>query len=250
MGLSAEKPDLREQFGSAVNASSLVTRAGETSLDRVGAMGAAACAVSLGADLSGVPIAAAAADVYRRSADMRDLMLEPGTPDVRDRLAGELGPLLWHIRYGGQFGLVPQAIRLYAQWLQTRRLFAEFSKPGQLAFMERFSAAVLDEYLSDRCQACGGTGKLERTRSGTWIRPRGSMQRNATFGQCRACSGKGMARPSHGNRARWLGLTMKQYEDDRWKQRFEAAAIWLKQFHATRIHRPLTQQLERYKRRD
>src|SRR6202022_2396813 len=96
---TAEKADIREQVGIAVNTSALVTRSGETDLDRVAALGAAACEVSLGADLAGVPIAAAAAEVYRRSTDMRDVMLDPGDINPKDRLAGELGPLLWHIRY-------------------------------------------------------------------------------------------------------------------------------------------------------
>lgn len=245
----AEKADIREQLGIAVNTSALVTRSGETDLDRVAALGAAALEVSLGADLGGVPIAAAAADVYRRSTDIRELMLDPGDVDPRDRLAGELGPLLWHIRYGGQLEPLPQAIRLYAQWLQHRGLFAAYSKPEHLSFLEKFSTAVLHEWLSDSCQPCGGTGKLERTRSGAWIRPRGAMQRNAVFGSCGACSATGRARPSHGDRARWIGVTMASYETDRWEQRFAASLMWLNKFHARRVHRPLTRQLERYKKR-
>jgi hypothetical protein len=247
---AAEKPDLRELVGVSVNASSLVARAGETHLDRVGAMGAASCLVSLGADRSGVPIAAAATEVYRRSVDMRELMLDPGDLDARDRIAGELAPLLWRLRYGGQHELLAPAIRLYARWLATRRSFAQYASPQHAGFLERFATAVLHEYLSDICQPCGGSGKLERTRSGTWIRPRGSMQRNATFGQCRACSGSGRARPSHGGRARWLQITLATYEDEHWAQRFTAALNWLTQFHARRLHRPLTQQLERYKKPD
>lgn len=247
--MAAEKADIREQVGIALNTSALVTRSGETDLDRVAALGAAALEVSLGADLAGVPIAAAAAEVYRRSADMRDVMLDPGDIDPGDRLAGELGPLLWHIRYGGQLEPLPQAIHLYAQWLQGRGLFLAYSKPEHLAFVQKFSTAVLHEWLSDMCQPCGGSGKLERTRSGAWIRPRGSMQRNATFGVCASCKGTGRARPSHGARARWIGVTHAKYESDRWEQRFAAALMWLNKFHARRMHRPLTAQLERYKKR-
>jgi hypothetical protein len=109
----------------------------------------------------------------------------------------------------------------------------------------RFSTRVLHESLSDRCQACGGSKKQERTRTGAWVRPRGAMQRNAVFGVCRACEGTGRARPSHGERARWLKLAMKDYDDGRWKQRFSAAHVWIKRDLERRIIRPLTSELER-----
>jgi len=245
----ATKPCIAELVGIAVNTSALTLREGhEAALDRIAALGAAAAEVALGADLAGLTLCAAQAEVYRQSASMADLLLDPGTPDERDVLAAELGPHLWHIREGAQHGLVPQAIRLFARWLRHRRLFAAFTDVDQPK-LERFAARVLHEWLSDKCIACGGSGKLERSRGGAWIRPRGSMQRNATFRPCTGCQGSGRAVASHGERARWLELTMAQYETDRWPQRFNAAAMWLTTLIHGRMKRPLTNQLERRKRR-
>jgi hypothetical protein len=160
-------------------------------------------------------------------------------------MAAELGSMLWHIRYGGQHGLVTRAIPIYARWLQGRRAF-EQCKDAPL--IERFAGRALHEWLSDRCAPCGGSGKLERTRAGGWIRPRGSMQRNAVFRVCSACNGTRRASVSHTERVRWLGLTHELYEGERWGQRFNAALAWLS-VHAARIQRPLTAELERRKRR-
>lgn len=257
MAVIEKKPDIRELVGIAVNTSALDSSpTHERAVDRVAALGAAALEVSLGADLAGLPIAAMVGDVYRRSADMRDVMLDPGTPDERDQLAGELGPLLWHIRYGAQHELLSKAVKLFARWLKHRRLFAEIVYPeppsheaDHVPLLERFAARSLHEWLSDRCIACGGCGKLERTRTGAWIRPRGSMQRNATFRPCTGCHGSGQARSSDIERARWLEMPRATYEAERWGQRFNAALIWLKQFHVGRLQRPLTEQLERRKKR-
>lgn len=245
--MSAGKPEIQEQLGVAVNSSNLQLGRGEGDLLRVAALGAASLRISTGADLQGLPVAAMAPEVYRQSVSMADVMLDPGTPDQRDAIAAELGPMLWHIRFGAQHGMVPKAIGLYARWLRLRPLFREYAAEGD--FLERFSTRVLHEWLSDRCQPCGGSGKRERTRNGTLIRPRGSMQRNAVFAVCKACHGNGRSAPSHGERARWLNLTMAKYDSERWGQRFNAALIWLSHFHADRVKRPLTAELERRKRR-
>lgn len=241
----SEKAGLLEQLGVAVNTSALELRGGESDLLRVAALGAASLEISTGADLQNLPIAAVAVDVHRASSSMRELMLSPGTPDRRDAIVGELSPLLVHIREGGQHGQLPKAIVLYVQWLRHRRSFAEMEERQ----LHRFSTRVLHEWLSDTCRPCGGTGKLERTRSGAWIRPRGSMQRNAVFGVCRGCGGTGRARPSQGERARWMELTMAAYERERWMQRFSAGLSWLSHLIARRVHRPLTAQLERRRKR-
>lgn len=244
-----KKPDIRELIGSAVNTSALVTTRGESALDRVAAMGAAALEVSLGADMAKLPIAAMAGEIYRRSADMREVMLDPGTPDERDQVVAELAPMLWHIRYGGQHGLVAKSIILFARWLSGRRLLASV----EVALLTRFSARVLHEWLSDRCVICGGSGRLELTNTGILIRPRGAMQRNARFTTCRTkggggCNGTGRARPSHTERIRWLKIERATYDGERWPQRFNAAEGWLQHYVARRLQRPLTGQLERRKR--
>lgn len=238
MGEAVRKPDIRELVGVAVNTSALTLQENhERALDRVAALGAAALCVTTGADIQLVPVAASRHAVY-------------GDPlDPRDVIAGELGPMLWHIRYGAQHDLICKAIPLYARWLQGRRIFEGFTEPAHVLVLERFSGRVLHEWLSDRCIACGGSGKMERTKTGSWIRPRGSMQRNATFRICTACNGTSRASISHGDRARWLDIPMSWYESERWAHRFEAALQWLTKVIAARINRPLTAQLERRKKR-
>lgn len=225
------KPDIRELVGVAVNSSGLMQKEGhECALDRVAALGAAALAMRTGADIDRLPIAASRHCVY--GDELR----------ACDVIAAELGPILWHIRYGEQHGLVPQAIKLYAVWLRDRRLFSDVT---DIAVLEVFSTRVLHEWLSDRCIACAGSGKLERSKSGAWIRPRGAMQRNAVFRVCPTCNGTRRRPPSHGERARCLSLSIADYEKNRWQQRFAAALIWLNSFHAGRVSKPLTAQLER-----
>ncbi len=249
----AAKPDVFEQLGVAFNTSALDSSpVCERAVDRIGALGAASAEVASGADLQGLTLAAVQVDTYRESASMRDLMLDPGTPDVRDVLAAELGPMLLHILYGDQHGHVPRAIRLFSCWLQHRRLFSEFT--GEQQLLERFAGRVLHELTSGRCPVCGGSGRLELSSTGTPIRSLGRGQRNARFVLCRTkkgagCNGSGRARPSPVERARWLEISMKAYEEDHWGQRFNAAHSWLLFHIIGRLKRPLTAQLERRKKR-
>jgi hypothetical protein len=173
------KADVLELVGMACNASTLTLREGhEGALDRIAALGAAAAEIAIGADLAGVPLAAAQVDVYRASAPMADLLLDPGTPDERDRLAAELGQNIMHIRYGGQDSLLPSAIRTFARWLAHRRLFAELAAGEQQERLTRFSARVLHEWLSDVCIS------LRRQRQA-----RAHARRHAGSGRAARCSG-------------------------------------------------------------
>jgi hypothetical protein len=244
------KADIRELVGISVNSSALVVSRGEGDLDRVAAVGAASLEISVGADMANLPVAAMAGEIYRRSADMRDVMLDPGTPDDRDQVVGELAPMLWHIREGKHESLVMLAIPLFARWLSGRRLLASVES----SLLQRFAGRVLHEWLSDRCIICGGTGRLELTRTGTLIRPRGNMQRNARFTTCRTrggggCQGTGRAQASHTERIRWLQIERVAYEAERWAQRFNAGQTWLSFLIHRRLYRPLTGQLERRKKR-
>lgn len=234
------KPDVREQVGRAVNSSHLVIRVrSEGDLDRVAALGAATLAVQLGADRrhAGSISSAAAAQGSASPAVI-----------AKDRLAGELGALLWHIRFGRQHGHVPMAITLFAHWMMDRPQFAEVQPDdARRLLLAQFAQVALHEWLSDRCVACGGSGKLERTSLGL-IRPRGSMQRNARFAPCRGCGGNGKARPNHKVRARAFGIAKNCYFDQHWPARFIMAERWLSHALASRLVRPLTMQLERRKR--
>lgn len=228
------KPDLREQVGIAVNSSSLVMRArGEGDLDRVAGLGAAALAVQLGADRRGSIAAAAGARV-------------PDRPDAqRDRLAAELGLVLWHVRYGRQHEHLSRAVALFADYIMGRPQFAEIEPPeARRLMLVPFAELAIHEWLSDRCISCGGSGKLERTRGGALVRPRGSMQRNARFAPCRGCGGNGKARANHKTRVRALGIPKKWYFDQRWPGRFLMAFQWLDHI-ARRLSHPLRVQLER-----
>jgi hypothetical protein len=244
-------PDVIELVGCAVNSSALTFADNhERPLDRVAALGAAAAHVACGADLQGLTLAAAQEDVYRASAPMADLLLDPGTPDERDAIVGELGPMVIRIRYGRQHELTLKAIRLYSRWLRTSRLFSDL----ELALLERFAARVLHEWVSDRCVVCGGSGHLEITEAGNLVRARGRGQRNARFTPCRTktgigCQGTGRAIPSHRERARWLELSIAQYDEGRWQQRFNVGHAWLEHRIAHRLKRPLTAQLERSTKR-
>lgn len=245
--MSTERRSLQELIGVSVNASSLRLEArspgGETSLLRVAALGAAQLHVQHGADLAGprgrgTPIAAVLADKRR-------------APSPLDKVVSELAGLLWHIRYGGQHERTGEAIRLFATYAGMRARFMQLppfdamEEAAVTGLLHRFSGRVLHEWLSDRCVACGGSGKLERTESGSWVRPRGQMKRNATFRVCPTCQGSRRALPSHTARRKALELTSEDYEAQRWAQHFKAGLAWLDIWIARRLRRPLTVQLER-----
>lgn len=235
----ARKPDLLEQIGIAVNTSALTFAQDghERALDRVAALGAASLAVHLGADLENVPIAGARSIVYGDALDPRDV------------IAGRLVPMLLHIRYGGQLGAIPAAVDLFADWIAYRALFSQWAAEEQRPVRVAFSARSIHEWLSDMCTSCGGSGKHERTQGGQWVRPRGSMQRNATFRACDACNGSRRAPVRHSERVKAMGITRQQYDDERWAQRFNSSLQWLNQLLPNRITRSLTAELERRKRR-
>jgi hypothetical protein len=92
--------------------------------------------------------------------------------------------VLWHVRYGGQFGQVPTAIRLFAAWLVHRQAILRLRDVEHLQLRLSFSTRLMHEWLSDRCIKCAGSGKQQKSRTGQWIKPQGSMQRNAIFRVC------------------------------------------------------------------
>jgi hypothetical protein len=230
----ARRPDLREQIGTAVNASSLAMRdEAETAIDRVAALGAAALAVTVGADRHDVAIGACQDVAFSQE----------------NALAGELASLLWHIRYGAQFDALPTAIVLFATWLSGRGKYAKLEPERRMVLMPKLATRAMHEWLSDRCVACGGSGKEERTRSGSWVKPKGSMQRNAVFRVCRVCHGS--KRRIHGDRERAtsLGLSKLEYESGRWDACVRGSVAALDNVFSKRLYSPLTAELERRKRR-
>lgn len=245
----SERRTIQELVGVSVNASSLRMEArskgGETSLQRVAALGMAVLHIQHGADRAGPlgrggPIAEVLAD-------------RSHAPRPEDILSGRLAGNLVHIRDGRQFDLLPGAIADFAEWCAFRRPFADerrFPDRERLCMLlPKYSGRTIHEWLSDRCIACGGTGKLERTDGGSWIRPRGRMQRNAMFRVCTSCHGSRRAMPSHTARRLALGVELATYESEGWGQHFNAGLTWIRNVVYRRLNRPLTAQLERSKKR-
>ena len=248
--MSANRRTLQEQVGVALSSSALRIEArdpsAESSLLRVAALGAAVLHVQHGADRLGPdgmggPVAEAI------NAPMH-------SPKALDQVAGELAGTLYHLRFGGQYELVRHAVTLFSAYIAMRRRFgaegflAKLGAQDRTALIRRFAERALHEWLSDRCVACAGSGKLERTESGSWIRPRGVMKRNAVFRDCPTCHGSRRAVPSHTARRKALDISFDQYESQRWGQHFSAALTWLGR-DISRLSRPLTVQLERSKKR-
>jgi len=247
--MTSHRRTLPEQIGVSVNSSSLRMESrepgAETSLQRVAALGMAVLHVHHGADRAGP---------HGRGGPIAEVLAEKGhVPHVQDILAAELGSDLSHIRDGRQFELLPQAIGRFAGWCTFRRQFLDvvcFPDRERLAqLLPKYADRVIHEWLSDRCVACGGTGKLERVDGGSWVRPRGNMQRNAYFQTCTCCHGSRRAMPSHTARRMALGIEIKAYEREGWGQHFNAGLSWLTNLIYRRLHRPLTVQLERSKKR-
>ncbi len=249
--MKTERRTIEEQVGVSLNASSLRMEAraasGETSLQRVAALGAAVLHVQHGADSLG-PRGSGEPVVYA-------LAQRNHEPKPIDQISGELAGVLYHLRFGGQHELVGQAVKLFAAYIGMRRRFgpegflAELGHQARVALLERFAERVLHEWLSDRCVACGGCGRLERSESGSWLRPRGLMKRNAVYRACPTCHGSGRAVPSHTARRKALGITYQEYEAQGWGQHFRAAFTWLNSPHLGRLKGQLTIQLERRRKR-
>ncbi len=247
--MSIERRTIQEQVGVSVNSSSLRMESrepgAETALQRVAALGMAVLHIQHGADRGGPR--------GRGRPVSEVLAAQDHVPLAHDVLAGELGSDLTHIRDGRQFELLPQAVSRFAGWCTYRRQFldvARFPDRERLAqLLPKFAGRTIHEWLSDRCVACGGSGKLERVDGGAWVRPRGNMQRNAYFQTCTSCHGSRRAMPSHTARRVALGIEIKAYEREAWSQHFNAGLTWLTNLIYRRLHRPLTVQLERSKKR-
>lgn len=248
--MSSNRRTIQEQLGVSFHASALRLEAraigGETDLQRVAALGAAVLHVQHGADRAGPD---------GRGAPVAEVIGSPlHRPKAIDQIAGELAGVLYHLRFGGQHALVSQAVTLFSAYIAFRRRFgpegflSALQAEQRAQLLRRFAERALHEWLSDRCVACGGSGKLERTDSGSWVRPRGMMKRNATFRDCPTCHGSRRAVPSHTARRKALGISFKEYDAQGWAQHFNAALTWLGR-DVGRLCRPLTVQLERSRRR-
>jgi hypothetical protein len=176
-------------------------------------------------------------------ADRRDLPIgavRGAASNDEDLIVADLASALWHIRYGAQLDAVPYAVALFATWMSGRSRFTKLTPMQRITLLPK---------LSDRCVPCGGSGKQQRTVNGSWVKPVGSMQRNAVFRTCASCHGSKRRMQSDGERMRCLGLTREAYDKGRWGAAVRAGVAWADRLIAARLHAPLTAELERRKRR-
>jgi hypothetical protein len=228
-----EKADIREIVGVALNAKSLRmdgrTPNASTPLMHVAAFGFAALDLRYRAAQSGRSIAEQSAG---------------GTTAAtrRDVISAELASLLWHVRYAGHHDLIPRTIDLIAEWLDGRARFRKLVGPERTPLLRLLGERALDELLSTRCPLCMGSKLQEKARAGKWVRPRGAMQRNATFRTCVGCNGTGRKPVSHAERCARLQITKARYTEERWDTHIGAVLVWIEQA-SSRLQYPLTRQL-------
>lgn len=147
-----------------------------------------------------------------------EIARHPGRrPELRE-VERELVPAILRLKAGSQSQYLSLAIALFAEWMIRKGRF----EVGQQALATVFAERVILEWLYEVCPECGGAGVLERV-ANRWLRPRGNMSRNPYFGTCTLCRGSRRALAKHGDRARALGLRMKDYDNNAWRQRFVVA---------------------------
>lgn len=242
MGAIEAKPDLREQIGVAVSAAVMAidirrtdapTMGIEARLTHIAAMGAAARMIAANTDreeselnaVHGLPRA----------------QLAPA-PRPGDDLQARLAPLLWRLKYGADATerTVRDAVALFAQWMGGK---PAFSGHDSLPMHGRvcLAAQTILEWIDDKCEGCGGTGKRELLRNGMSRRPRRFGQPNIRHCTCGGCGGSGQARPIAMARAQALGVSLADYREH-WPHRFDLAGYWLRGV-AGRLNTPLRKQL-------
>lgn len=226
--MRAVKPGLMEMYAVAVQSSSLVLRErGEQALDRVGAMGMAAASIAFGDQDARIPVAS--------------VRVCP-TPSPERTRAAALAPALW--RLVAEPRNIDHVARQFAEWMTLQRRFMDWAPSD--AYAERlvpFARRVLHEWLHLRCQACGGSGRLQLTAHGA-VRTLGQNVRNAKFIQCRTCHATGHALMRPAEQAHALGLSLAVFEAAGWSRHFMVARGWLDRLK----HRPtrhLRRELER-----
>lgn len=221
--LSAGGPrGLEEQIGAAVCTSHLTLdpEHDESHLVRIAAIGGAA----------------------RRISEALDV-LTPLEPKERDRIEARLAPLLWRVKYGADVTheTTLDTVRLFARWLTGTGSWC--ASPATWDMTQRWAAQAIDEWLSDRCPYCAGTGLQELLRNGGVRRPIRFGDPKVSHVQCHACHGTRRARPNAMDRARSLQIPLVEYRKD-WARRMDRAGQQLGAI-ARRLKKPLQFELER-----
>lgn len=251
MSTKPARPDLMEQYGVSLNSTRLQSTkmrgegVREQTLDRIGGMGMAALSIKLG-DQS----LRTGESLYVFAAAM---CVDAG--DRQDELVGELAPLLWRLKAGGQANtkavnlqgqavMQHQAAVLFARWMSLKPRMQHWTDGEQnYPRLLPFAQQVLFEWLFERCGGCGGSGRLELTNLGA-VPTSGRNARNTRYVQCRTCSGTGKAIGRDAERSQALGLLKAVYDAANWGACFRAARIWLDQI-ARRPNKHLRRELER-----
>jgi hypothetical protein len=238
--VGAEKPNVLERLGSALNAKDLSPIEGRTgAVELIGALGFTQIN----------PDGAAHGE------------LDLSTIDART----ELGALLVRIKYGDDRVLVERAIRLLLAWVRHQRAYRKWKlRAGGESLLEKFVRVGFSEWLDPvcgtcsgrqmlglergavksrrvRCSRCSGRGTLDQLprnpkyshaegqrprpirRPCTACHGMGAVTVHRTVrekpGQCGDCKGTGIHTPSSADHAIALGIDVKVY-DKHWARRF------------------------------
>lgn len=229
---SAKKPGIEELTGRALGASNLavVAHVNGGAAMRVAALAMAERRIAAGADRP-VPRPHGMSDAL-----YGQLCAVHREPDPRDAIEALLSRELLAMEAGGQDtpGRRAQAaFLLQARLLQRpewrRELIAVEHSDAAAAVVRRalgVSGQTISEYLDARCsgkRGCNGTGKQRllshgRARAFT-VSDRGVVREV----KCRSCGGSGLAVPDAGLRAAAVGVSMAEYRNEGWAQRYQMA---------------------------
>jgi hypothetical protein len=207
MSIVEELPNTEEVYGTAI-APATITRSvfrnhwrpsvaktvpsSSELRDHVGAMGLAALKIERGED--------------RR---------QPALPWQRrvDWLEARLVPLLWQARFGANVQALTEALPFVAAWLAEKpryRLSLESDELVEL-LTPPLAERLVQEWLSDRCEACRGSGLQELVGRGGRRAPRHYSSTKVRLVSCQRCWGNGWAAPDHRARAVHFCLTRRCY---------------------------------------
>lgn len=238
MSLTAERPDVLERLGGALNSSDL-----SPDDERVRAIDLVA--------------ALAYTQVNPDGAEHDALEMAPIDPRT------ELAAVLVRLKYAGDRSLGNRAAILLGHWVRRQKAFGKWRiHPGQLSVLDCFVRQSLAEWLYPVCQVCSGREALGITRGEVvqrrircsrcstkgWLTERSSISgslvrrdclrcrgrgwntmtkvRQEKARECYACMGTGRQRPNDAERSRALGLEHRVYQRH-WQRRFDWLAAGL-----------------------
>ncbi len=213
MAIDEARPDLQERFGVAVHSKNLVVDERTRAVDIIASMAIAS------------------------------MTIRADDPDGDGAIVGELAPLLWRLKAGGEDVFESRASALFASWLVLKgRMRRDRAADGAGGYNLDSSALPLaarlvHEWLHERCRSCRGCGKQEKI-GDKWQAPRGMKMLRPQFRVCQSCGGTGNGKTKHHERAQLLGIKMIDYDRGPWRRLFLANGTCLDRI-ARRVYRPL-----------